>query len=324
MTELVHLGVDEGVATITLDSPHNKNALSQQLTGELLAHLAAADADDAVRVIVIRSALDVFCSGADLSEATTVGMGVGAQRMVDVQRAIVANSKPVVARVAGPVRAGGIGIVAAADISVAGESSTFALTEVRLGLAAATISLTVIPRLTDRAASLTFLTGDGFDGAEAARLGLVTRAVPDDDLDAALAAVLKSLLKGVPQGLRETKKLLNRELLADIDARGTDLAELSAGLFGSPAAQEAMLAFLNRRRVSPRAEPPLLVRSWLLIQPPSGEQRKATRFAVSAGWPGRLSGFSVANCSTISGVIQPVSIGPGLITFAVMPRWLSS
>ncbi len=90
------------------------------MTSELLAHLETADADDAVRVIVIRSALDVFCSGADLSEATTVGMGVGAQRMVDVQRAIVANSKPVVARVAGPVRAGGIGIVAAADIAVAG------------------------------------------------------------------------------------------------------------------------------------------------------------------------------------------------------------
>jgi enoyl-CoA hydratase/methylglutaconyl-CoA hydratase len=168
--------------------------------------------------------------------------------MVDVQRAIVANPKPVIARVAGPVRAGGIGIVAAADISIAGESSTFALTEVRLGLAAATISLTVVPRLTDRAASLTFLTGDGFDGAEAARLGLVTRAVPDDDLDAALDGVLKSLLKGAPQGLRETKKLLNRELLADIDARGTELAELSAGLFGSPAAQDAMLAFLNRKK----------------------------------------------------------------------------
>jgi enoyl-CoA hydratase/methylglutaconyl-CoA hydratase len=248
MTELVHLAVNDGVATITLDSPHNKNALSQQLTGELLEGLESAGADEAVRVIVIRSALDVFCSGADLSEATTVGMGVGAQRMVDVQRAIVANPKPVVARVAGPVRAGGIGIVAAADISIAGESSTFALTEVRLGLAAATISLTVIPRLTDRAASLTFLTGDGFDGAEAARLGLVTRAVPDDELDAAVDAVLKSLLKGVPQGLRESKKLLNRELLADIDARGKELAELSAGLFGSPAAQEAMLAFLNRKK----------------------------------------------------------------------------
>ncbi|MEU4289623.1 enoyl-CoA hydratase-related protein [Kribbella sp. NPDC026596] len=248
MTELVHLAIADGVAAVTLDSPHNKNALSQQLTGELLEQLEAAGTDDAVRVIVIRSALEVFCSGADLSEATTVGMGVGAQRMVDVQRAIVANPKPVVARVAGPVRAGGIGIVAAADISVAGAASTFALTEVRLGLAAATISLTVLPRLTDRGAAYTFLTGNGFDGLEAARLGLVTLTVPDDDLDTAVETVLASLLKGAPQGLRETKKLLNRELLADIDDRGKDLAELSASLFGSPAAQEAMLAFLNRKR----------------------------------------------------------------------------
>ena len=248
MTELVHLTVADGVATITLDSPHNKNALSQQFTGELLERLDGAGADETVRMIVIRSALDVFCSGADLSEATTVGMGVGAQRMVDVQRAIVANPKPVVARVAGPVRAGGIGIVAAADISVAGASTTFALTEVRLGLAAATISLTVLPRLTDRAAAYTFLTGNSFDGAEAARLGLVTVAVPDADLDTAVDSVVESLLMGVPQGLGETKKLLNRELLADIDARGKDLAELSASLFGSPAAQEAMLAFLNRKK----------------------------------------------------------------------------
>ncbi|MGW6198248.1 enoyl-CoA hydratase-related protein [Kribbella sp. NPDC055110] len=248
MTELVQLDVADGVATITLNSPHNKNALSQQLTGELLAQLETAGADDAVRVIVVRSALDVFCSGADLSEATTVGMGVGAQRMVDVQRAIVANPKPVVARVAGPVRAGGIGIVAAADLSVAGESATFALTEVRLGLAAATISLTVLPRLTDRAAAYTFLTGNSFDALEAARLGLLTLTVPDADLEDAVSTVLTSLLKGVPQGLRETKKLLNRELLADIDARGKDLAELSASLFGSPTAQEAMLAFLSRKK----------------------------------------------------------------------------
>ncbi|MGW7685738.1 enoyl-CoA hydratase-related protein [Kribbella sp. NPDC054772] len=248
MTELVHLTVDGGVATITLDSPHNKNALSQQLTGELLEHLQSAGADDSVRVIVVRSALDVFCSGADMSEATTVGMGVGAQRMVDVQRAIVANPKPVVARVSGPVRAGGIGIVAAADISIGGESASFALTEVRLGLAAATISLTVLPRLTDRAAAYTFLSGNPFDALEAARLGLLTLTVPDDDLDASIGALLISLLKGVPQGLRETKKLLNRELLADIDARGKDLAELSASLFDSPAAQEAMLAFLSRKK----------------------------------------------------------------------------
>lgn len=247
MTSLVRLDSGGGVATITLDSPHNKNALSQQFTGELLSCVEAAGADDAVRVVVIRSAIDVFCSGADLSEATTVGMEVGARRMVEVQRAIVACPKPVVARVAGPVRAGGIGIVAAADIGICSTSASFALTEVRLGLAAATISLTVLPRLSDRAASWTFLTGDRFDGAEAARIGLVTRAVSVEDLDDAVAEVVAALLKGAPQGLRETKMLVNAALLADIDARGNDLAALSASLFASDAAQEAMRAFLTRR-----------------------------------------------------------------------------
>lgn len=246
--ELVHFDVADGIGTIMLDSPHNKNALSQQLTGELLAHLETAAGDDSTRVVLILSALDVFCSGADLSEATTVGMAVGARRMVDVQRAVVACPKPVVARVAGPVRAGGIGIVAAADISIAGASASFALTEVRLGLAAATISLTVLPRLSDRSAAYTFLTGERFDGPEAAAIGLVTRCVPDTELDEALDAVIDKLLKGAPQGLRETKKLLTAPLLADIDARGNDLAELSASLFGSEAAQQAMLAFLNRKK----------------------------------------------------------------------------
>ena len=246
--QLVRYEVVEGVASVTLDSPHNKNALSQQLTGELIEHLDTAGTDDAVRVVVIRSAIDVFCAGADLAEATSVGMAVGAQRMVDVQRAIVACPKPVVARVAGAVRAGGIGIVAAADISIAAGTSTFALTEVRLGLAAATISLTVLPRLGDRAASYTFLTGDGFDGTEAARIGLVTRAVAEDRLDESVDQVVGSLLKGVPQGLRETKKLLTADLLRDIDARGKDLAELSASLFGSDPAREAMLKFLNRKK----------------------------------------------------------------------------
>jgi enoyl-CoA hydratase/carnithine racemase len=248
MHQLVRYEVADGVGTITLDSPHNKNALSQQLTGELMEHLETAGADDATRVVVIRSAIDVFCAGADLSEATTVGMEVGAQRMVDVQRAIVACPKPVVARVAGPVRAGGIGIVAAADISIAADSASFALTEVRLGLAAATISLTVLPRLGDRAASYAFLTGERFDGAEAARIGLVTRAVAEDALDQTVGEVVGALLKGVPQGLHETKRLLTADLLDDIDARGKDLAQLSARLFGSDAAREAMLAFLNRKK----------------------------------------------------------------------------
>ncbi len=246
--ELVHHDVDGAVATITLDSPHNRNALSRQLVTELGDRLRRADEDDAVRVVVLRSSGRVFCSGADLSEASSGGVQQGPGAIVDLQRAIVGLSKPVVAVLAGPVRAGGIGIVAASDIALAAEEATFALTEVKLGLAPAVISLTVLPRLTSRAAAYACLTGETFDGVEAARIGLVTEAVPGSDLDARVEAVCAELATGAPQGLRETKALLARDLLSRIDRDADDLVELSARLFGSEAAHEAMSAFLSRSR----------------------------------------------------------------------------
>lgn len=246
--ELVHYDVADAVATITLDSQHNRNALSRQLVTELFAHLEAAEADDTVRVVLIRAAGRVFCSGADLSEATTEGMAVGARRIVDLQRLIATMDKPVVTRLSGAVRAGGIGIVAASDIALAAEDATFALTEVKLGLAAAIISLTVHHRMNPRAAALTTLGGEVFTGGEAASYGLVTKAVPADDLDAEVAKVCASLATGAPQGLRESKRILNRDLVARIDASGDEMATLSAELFASDAAREAMTAFLSRKK----------------------------------------------------------------------------
>ena len=244
--ELVHCDVADGVATITLDSPHNRNALSRQLVTELFAHLRSSADDDAVVVVVLRSSGRVFCSGADLSEASAGGMEEGARVLVEMQRLIVAHPKPVVAALHGPVRAGGIGIIAASDVVVAADEATFALTEVKLGLAPAVISLTVLPRMTSRAAALTCLTGEPFTAAEAVSMGLVTRAVPAAEVDDAVATVVASLASGAPQGLRETKALLARDLLAHIDAHGDDMASLSARLFGSDAAREAMTAFLSR------------------------------------------------------------------------------
>jgi enoyl-CoA hydratase/carnithine racemase len=246
MTELVHYEVEEGVATLVLDSPANRNALSRQLVGGLFAGLDRAEGDDEVKVVLLRSADRVFCSGADLSEATGEGMAEGARRMVDLQRRIVASPKPVVVRLDVPVRAGGIGIVAAADIVVAAPGATFALTEVRLGLAAAVISLTVFSRMTSRAASRAVLTGETFDAATAAEWGLVTEVT--EDVDAVVGRFLTDLGKGHPQGLRESKRVVNAELLARLDARGEEMAALSAELFGSDAAREAMLAFLSRER----------------------------------------------------------------------------
>lgn len=243
---LVQYDVAGGVATITLDSPHNRNALSRQLVTELLAALERAGADDAATVVLLRSSGRVFCSGADLSEAATGSMEEGALTIVRLQRAVLTSPKPVVVELLGAVRAGGIGIVAAADVVVAATDATFALTEVKLGLAPAAISLTVLPRMTSRAAALTALSGEVFDGAQAASYGLVTTAVPAADLEAEVARVVASLATGAPQGLRETKALLTRDLVEHLDARGPEVAALSARLFASDEAKAAMTAFLSR------------------------------------------------------------------------------
>jgi enoyl-CoA hydratase/carnithine racemase len=246
--ELVHYGVSDAVATITLDSQHNRNALSQQLVTELFERLERADADADAKVVLVRQEGKVFCSGADLSEATTVGMEEGAKRIVALQRMIATMDKPVVTRVAGAVRAGGIGIVGASDLAISAEDATYALTEVKLGLAAAIISLTVHARMNPRAAALTTLGGETFTGSQAAEYGLVTRAVPADDLDDAVATVCAQLATGAAQGLRESKRILNADLVRRIDALGDDMAALSARLFASDEARETMTAFLDRKK----------------------------------------------------------------------------
>jgi enoyl-CoA hydratase/methylglutaconyl-CoA hydratase len=246
--ELVHYGVTDAVATITLDSQHNRNALSQQLVTELFERLERADADADAKVVLVRQEGKVFCSGADLSEATAAGMADGARRIVELQRLIATMAKPVVARISGAVRAGGIGIVAASDVAISADDATYALTEVKLGLAAAIISLTVHARMSPRAASLTTLGGEVFTGAQAAEYGLVTTSVPADGLDAAVERVCAQLATGAAQGLRESKQILNRDLVRRIDEYGVEMAALSAHLFASDEAREAMTAFLNRKK----------------------------------------------------------------------------
>ncbi|PRY56350.1 enoyl-CoA hydratase [Knoellia remsis] len=238
-----------GIATVTLDSPHNRNALSDLLVTQLSEALAAAAEDDSVRAVVLTHTGGTFCAGADLSEASSSTgddpVRARAEQLADLLRSIVAHPKPVIGRIDGHVRAGGMGLVAACDIVLAGPSSTFALTESRLGLAASVISLTVLPRVEPRAASRYFLTGEKFDAAEAARIGLVTSA--PDDVAGALAALVAELGQGSPQGLRESKALVNHDLVARFDDQRERVAAQSASLFASDEALEGMTAFLQRR-----------------------------------------------------------------------------
>jgi enoyl-CoA hydratase len=246
--QLVQYSVSRGIARIALDSPRNRNALSAALVGQLTEALTDATADDAVRAVELTHTGGTFCAGADLSEARQGGMRDGAVRVLALLRQIVALPKPVVGSIDGHVRAGGLGIVGACDIVLAGPKSTFAFSEVKLGLAPAMISLTTLPRLEARAASRYYLTGETFDAATAARIGLITEAVADIDADT--LALLDVLRACSPQGLRETKPLLTSGMLDAFEARAEALADQSARLFGSQEAAEGMAAFLEKRKPS--------------------------------------------------------------------------
>ena len=179
---LVQYSADRGIARVALDSPRNRNALSAALTDQLEQALADAAADPAVRAVELTHTGSTFCAGADLAEARAGGMASGTARLMALLRQILELPKPVVASIDGHVRAGGMGLVGACDIAIAGPASTFAFSEVKLALAPAIISLTTLPRLTARAAGRYYLTGETFGAAAAAAMGLITEAV--DDIDA--------------------------------------------------------------------------------------------------------------------------------------------
>jgi methylglutaconyl-CoA hydratase len=247
--DLVRSATEAGVTTLTLDSPANRNALSTPLMRRLLDLLAEAVTDPGVRVVVISHTGPVFCSGADLKETAAAREAgrVPAEMLADVLAALWEFPKPVVARIAGPARAGGLGLVAAADIAVCTTEATFAFTEVRLGVIPAVISATVLPRLAPRAAAELYLTGDVFAGPRAAEIGLVTAAVPRDGLDATVAAYCSSLVRGGPLALAGTKQLLRRPPEATIRADLAELAGRSAGYFKSDEGREGVAAFRERR-----------------------------------------------------------------------------
>ncbi len=242
----VHYEVDRAIATVTLDSPENRNALSASLVNAVVEHLHTAAGDEAVRAVVITHTGGTFCAGADLKEqAAEGGPAEGTRRMLGLLRAIVELPKPVVARIDGNVRAGGIGLIGACDIVIAGPATTFAFTEVRLGLAPAIISLTTIGRMTERAVSRYYLTGEAFDANTAAQTGLVTMAV--EDTAAATDEICELLRHCSPQGLAETKPLTTARTRAAFDEHAADVQAMSQRLFESDEAREGILAFLQKR-----------------------------------------------------------------------------
>ncbi len=245
MTRLVHRELADGIATLTLDSPPNRNALSVRLLGDLADGLTQALGETRARVIVLTGAGPVFCSGADLKEQR--GDAPVTASFPEVLSLIWESPKPVVCRLNGTARAGGLGLVAACDFAIAPLTASFAFTEVRLGVAPAMISVPVLRRLQPRAAAEYLMTGEVFDAARAVEIGLLTRAVPQEELDETVAHYAGMLVKGGPEALAITKRLVRDIPAVPFEEGLRRMTELSAERFTSEEGQEGIAAFMAKR-----------------------------------------------------------------------------
>ena len=186
-----------------------------------------------MRAVVLGHTGGTFCAGADLSEASggdaAETVANNARQLTSLLRSILEMPQPVIGAIDGHVRAGGLGLVGACDIVVAGRNSTFALTEARIGVAPSIISLTLLPKMSARAAGRYFVTGEKFGADEAAEIGLITVAA--DDVDATVAELTAEIAKGSPQGLAASKRLTTAPMLDAFDRHAEALTRQSAELF---------------------------------------------------------------------------------------------
>lgn len=246
--------VSAGVATITLNMPERKNSLSDQLVGSLSAMLDRAVADDSARVIVLTNAGNTFCAGADL-KSTRPGVAdtddeVEKRSFVDVFQQILGSPKPVVGRIDGHATGGGVGLVAACDISVMRDDAKIGFTEVRIGVAPAVISVVCLPKMTRADASELFLTGDRITPERAADAGLINRAVDPAKLDDAVAEFVAMLVRGGPMALAASKELINKVPEMQLKEAFEWTTVKSRELFVSEEATAGIAAF-NKREPAP-------------------------------------------------------------------------
>ena len=247
-TTVTRFEIRQGAAWITLNRPDSRNALSAALVNELDAHLQAAAVNPAVRCVVITGAGSAFCAGADLkSPPGQVVNGRQGVTLADVLARMQDHPKPVIAAVNGAAFAGGLGLVGASDIVITAEDATFSFSEVKIGVIPAVISVVCLPKLGPSHGMKLLLTGERFDGRRAVQVGLAHRAVPADQLQAAVQQEIDALRLAGPNALAECKKLVRRIPTLGRDAALQEAAEWSLRMFLSPEAAEGMAAFREKR-----------------------------------------------------------------------------
>lgn len=253
----VKVRTERGVMTATLVDVENRNALGTGLIAGIRDALSAANADPAIRALVVTNEGSTFCAGANLKErsASRSKSAAGGGGFETLLHEIQTSPTPVVGRIAGHVVGGGNGLASALDISIASEDVKFGFTEVRLGVAPAIISVVCLPKMRRGEAMEAFLRGHRFPASRAAELGLISRAVPAEQLDAAVEEVVADLRKGGPKALGFAKRLVY-EVPGMAQKEAFDwTARLSGELFAGEEAKEGMAAFLGKRKASWAEEP---------------------------------------------------------------------
>jgi methylglutaconyl-CoA hydratase len=250
-----------GIAAVTLNRPDVHNALNSAMVAALTAALRDFDADPAVRAVVLAANGDHFCAGADIGEMraaahhTRTQNEKSARAMADMFHTLHTLAKPTIVCIHGAVRGGGVGLVAASDIAIAGHSVTFRLSEVRLGIIPAMISPYLIAAVGARNARRYFITGETFDAAEAHRIGLLHGVVDDDELPKRVSNLLAQLLANGPAAVIAAKALISEVQNQPIDDALIRLtAARIADIRTTAEAQEGLAAFLEKR--GPRWPPP--------------------------------------------------------------------
>jgi methylglutaconyl-CoA hydratase len=242
---------------VTLNRPHVRNAFDDTLIGRLRDTFFEIEKDPSARAMVLGGNGTAFCAGADLNWMKRMaGYGyeenlADAQALADMLAALDRMSKPTIARVHGPVFAGGTGLVAACDIAVGTPEAKFCFSEAKLGLSPATISPYVVRAIGERAARRYFLTAEIFDAAEAHRIGMLSALVPAAQLDSTIEEILKHLLAGGSQAMAKIKDLIRAVTGAPLDATLIgETAKRIAEIRVSPEGREGIASFLDKRKPS--------------------------------------------------------------------------
>ena len=249
------VNVEQHVATVTLNRPQIRNAFNDEMIAELTHAFKTLGEDEQVRVIVLAAVGKAFCAGADLNWMRAMADYsyeenlADAEKLAQMLKTIYECPKPTIAAVQGDVYAGGMGLVAVCDVAIAVRIANFCLSEVRLGLAPATISPYVIRALGARASQRYFLSAEVFDSKKARQLGFIHERVSEESLDDAVAEFCAKVVKNSPEAVKTCKRLLHEVAGAQItDELIADTVKGIADIRSSEQGKEGVQAFLQKRQ----------------------------------------------------------------------------